>query len=258
MEKPLLHVVSLSGGKDSTAMLLRMIEEGMPIDIILFCDTGLEFEGMYNHIERLENYIGRPITRLKSSQDFEYLLLEHMPKRKNPELFGRKGYSWGGPRNRWCTAMLKIRIINKYLRELSKEYTLVHYVGIAADEPHRIKEFRYPLIEWGMTEADCLEYCKARGFDWDGLYDIFHRVSCWCCPLQSFDEMRKLRKHFPDLWKKLGEWDKKTWRKFTKNYSVDELEIRFAYEDELLSQGKSIKDKAFFEGLKARLNDRRT
>ena len=39
MEKPILHVVSLSGGKDSTAMLLRMIEEGMPVDIILFCDT---------------------------------------------------------------------------------------------------------------------------------------------------------------------------------------------------------------------------
>ena len=256
MEKPIKHVVSLSGGKDSTAMLLRMLEEGMPVDIILFCDTGLEFEGMYHHIEKLEKYIGRPITRLKSNYDFEYLLLEHMPKRRNPELFGRKGYSWGGPRNRWCTSMLKIRIINKYLRELSKQYTLVQYVGIAADEPHRVRDLRYPLIEWGMTEKDCLEYCKVRGFDWDGLYDIFHRVSCWCCPLQSFDEMRKLRKHFPELWRKLGEWDKKTWRKFTKYYSVEELEIRFAYEDELLAQGKSIKDRAFFAGLKKRLEDR--
>lgn len=49
MEKPNLHVVSLSGGKDSTAMLLGMVEEGWPIDHILFCDTGLEFEGMYHH-----------------------------------------------------------------------------------------------------------------------------------------------------------------------------------------------------------------
>ena len=44
-------------------------------------------------------------------------------------------------------------------------------------EPQRIRNFRYPLVEWGMTEADCLAYCKERGFDWDGLYDIFHRVS---------------------------------------------------------------------------------
>ena len=78
MEKPIKHVVSLSGGKDSTAMLLRMIEEGRPVDLILFCDTGLEFEGMYRHIDKLEAYIGQPITRLKSNYNFEYLLLEHM------------------------------------------------------------------------------------------------------------------------------------------------------------------------------------
>ncbi len=46
MEKPKLHIVSLSGGKDSTAMLLRMLEEGMPVDIILFCDTGMEYDGL--------------------------------------------------------------------------------------------------------------------------------------------------------------------------------------------------------------------
>lgn len=66
MEKPIKHVVSLSGGKDSTAMLLRMLEEGRPVDIILFCDTGIEFDAMYRHIEKLEKYIGIPITRLKS------------------------------------------------------------------------------------------------------------------------------------------------------------------------------------------------
>ena len=156
MEKPIKHIVSLSGGKDSTAMLLRLIEEGRPVDIILFCDTGLEFDAMYRHIDKLEKYIGKPITRLKSDKDFEYLLLEHMPKRKNPELIGRKGYSWSGPRNRWCTAILKQRVIDKYLHDIAKEYTLVQYIGIAADEPERIKGFNYPLVDWGMTEADCL------------------------------------------------------------------------------------------------------
>ena len=253
MEKQVKHIVSLSGGKDSTAMLLRMLEEGMPVDIILFCDTGLEFEGMYRHIDKLEKYIGIPITRLKSAQPFEYLFFEHMPKRKNPELIGRKGYSWSGPRNRWCTAMLKTRIIDRYLRELSKEYTLKQYIGIAADEPHRMREYNYPLIDWGMTEADCLAYCKERGFDWDGLYDIFHRVSCWCCPLQSYDELRKLRRHFPELWERLRYMDKNTWRNFLKNYSVEQLEARFAFEDELTEQGLPIKGKAFFNALKERL-----
>ncbi len=59
--KPKKYVVSLSGGKDSTAMLLKLIEGKRPIDYIIFCDTGLEFPRMYEHINKLEKYIGRPI-----------------------------------------------------------------------------------------------------------------------------------------------------------------------------------------------------
>lgn len=160
-------------------MLLRMLEEGMPVDVILFCDTGLEFDGMYHHIDRLEKYIGRPITRLKAPKSFEYYFFEHTPKRKNPKLKECHGMSWAGPHNRWCTGTLKTKVIDKYLRELKIDYTVIQYIGIAADEPNRVKEHRYPLVDWHMTEADCLAYCRERGFDWDGLYDIFSRVSCW-------------------------------------------------------------------------------
>ena len=52
--KPEKYVLSLSGGKDSTAMLLRLLEEKRPVDLILFCDTGLEFPQMYEHLDRLE------------------------------------------------------------------------------------------------------------------------------------------------------------------------------------------------------------
>ena len=56
MEGREIHLVSFSGGKDSTAMLLRMIEEGFPIDAILFFDTGKEFPGLYRHIDKIEKY----------------------------------------------------------------------------------------------------------------------------------------------------------------------------------------------------------
>ena len=88
------------------------------------------------------------------------------------------------------------------------------------------------LVEWGWTEADCLQYCYDKGFDWGGLYNIFKRVSCWCCPLKSLNELRQLRHNFPDLWATLLDWQHKTWRKFRADYSVDELEERFAKEDE--------------------------
>ena len=69
--KPKKYVLSLSGGKDSTAMLLRLLEEKQPVDFILFCDTGLEFPQVYEHLDRLQAYIGRPIIRLKAEHDFE-------------------------------------------------------------------------------------------------------------------------------------------------------------------------------------------
>ena len=253
MSKEKLYIVSLSGGKDSTAMLLRLIEEKRPIDRILFCDTGLEFPQMYDHLNKLEQYIGRKITRLKAEYSFEYYFLEYMPKRKNPALRQYTGNSWAGPNNRWCTGRLKINVVNKYLKELKKNYDVVEYIGIAADEPKRVKHACYPLVEWGMTEKDCLDYCYAHGFDWGGLYEIFHRVSCWCCPLQPLSELRKLYECFPELWKQLRKWDDGTWQKFRADYSVRDLEMRFELEKEWLATGKNIRCRNFYTELKERI-----
>lgn len=252
--KPEKYVLSLSGGKDSTAMLLRLLEEKRPVNLILFCDTGLEFPQMYEHLDRLEAYIGRPIIRLKAAHDFEYYFYEYTPKRKNPALSQYRGMSWPGPRGRWCTGILKTRVINAYLKELREDYTLIEYVGIAADETKRIKDKNYPLVEWGMTEKDCLSYCYRRGFDWGGLYEIFSRVSCWCCPLQSLEELRKLYRHFPDLWQQLEEWDESTWRTFLKNYSVRQLAARFDFEDRWQAAGGNIRSRAFYSALRQELS----
>ena len=56
-EKDLFHAVSLSGGKVSTAMLLLMIERGLPIDAVLTADTGMEFPEMYEHLQKLDDYL---------------------------------------------------------------------------------------------------------------------------------------------------------------------------------------------------------
>lgn len=234
-------------------MTLRMKEEGWPVDEILFVDTGLEFPQMYEHLDKLERYLQFPITRLKPPHTFEYLFYEYTPPRKNPALAGLSGLSWPGPQCRWCTARLKTRVIDRHLRELKKEFDVVQYIGIAADEQERVREFRYPLVEWGMTEAGCLAYCKERGFDWGGLYDLFRRVSCWCCPLQPLSELRTLRKHFPELWGKLWYMDAHTWRQFRADYSVEQLEQRFTLEEERATQGLPLRGRAFYTALKNRL-----
>lgn len=266
MAKPIKHIVSFSGGKDSTAMLLRMLEENMQVDEILFCDTGLEFPAMYKHIAAVEQYTGRKITIVKAKEDFEFFLTQKDVERKRSTRFIERygsnhvGYGWPGPKMRWCTEKLKTQPRTRYFRELLKSYDIIEYVGLAADEEYRLSRkcnqrsnVRHPLIEWGMTESDCLAYCKERGFDWDGLYDLFSRVSCWCCPLQPLSELRMLRKHFPSLWEQLREWECMTWRNFRADYSVEQLEIRFAFEEERLAAGLPIKGKAFFDALRERL-----
>lgn len=265
------HVVSFSGGKDSTAMLLKMVEKGMQVDCILFCDTGLEFPAMYNHIQEVEKRIGREITVVRAKEKFEYMMFDKPIARRMDSSVVQKyggtqnGYGWPGPRLRWCTERLKNEPRNKYIRALREKYNVIEYVGLAADEGYRLQRkcnqnpnHRHPLIEWGMTESDCLDYCKELGFTWNGLYDHFKRVSCWCCPLQSLTELRKLYRYYPSLWEKLKEWDKKTWRTFRVGYSVEQLEIRFELEQEYKTLGKPVNNKAFFVALKERMHGAET
>ena len=273
MTKKDLFVCSFSGGKDSTAMLLRLLESAMPVDVILFNDTCLEFEQLYEHIDKVEQYIKRytdiGITRIEPEHSFEFYFYDvPIHHRKQTEFNKRlgtdshNGFSWPGPKMRWCTDRLKTRPRTKFLREYRNEYNIIEYVGIAADEEYRLRRkinnrenMRYPLVEWGMTEADCLQYCYNRGLNWGGLYEKFSRVSCWCCPLQSLPELRVLYHEFPELWQKLKEMDDLTYGQFRIDYSVTDLEKRFDLEDEWRAAGREPKGKAFFTELRERLED---
>lgn len=226
------HVVSLSGGKDSTAMLLMMIEKNMPIDEIIFCDTTVEFPQMYKHLEKLEEYIGRKITHLKSDKDFEWYLLHH--KKTRGKYMDYPGYSFPWSRSRWCTNRLKTTVISKYFKEIKERCNVVQYIGIAYDEADRFinkPDYVYPLYEWGITEQMALDYCYEKGFNWDGLYEQMTRVSCWVCPLQRIGDVKNLYKNHKELWDKLKEWQSQTWKPFKDLRTVDEYEKRFDWEE---------------------------
>ena len=167
------HAVSLSGGKDSTAMLLLMIERDMPINMVLSADTGMEFPEMYEHLAKLDEHLFRErgihITTLRHPKGFEYLMFDE-PKQKPRSLENRAklgippyGNGWPGIRVRWCTGQLKTHLITKEVNRLKGELGAIHYVGIAADEAWRCKDERYPLVEWGITEAQALQACYYRG-----------------------------------------------------------------------------------------------
>ena len=229
------HIVSFSGGKDSTAMLLMMIEKGMQVDDIIFCDTGKEFPQMYEHIEKVEKYIKRKITVLKSDKSFDYLLTTE--QRKTGREKGVFGLGWMSFNIRWCTGELKKEVIRKYLRKYKKEGFL-EYLGIAFDEQKRLKNnaekknLIFPLNDWQITEKQALDYCYSKGFDWSGLYEKFVRVSCYLCPLQRLGELKIIYNEFPELWEDMRRLDKFSWRKFRSDYTLSELEQKFERENE--------------------------
>lgn len=245
----IFHALSLSGGKDSTAALLLMIERGMPIDAVFRADTGMEFPEMEAHLAKLDDHLykerGLHITTLRHPLGFEWLMFEQ-PKVKQSSIDNRNrlgvpcfGNGWPGMKVRWCTGQLKVRLIEQEIKRLGVEHNVRQYIGIAADEAHRCKGEQYPLVEWGITEAEALQICCDRGFDFGGLYKIYHRASCWCCPLQRIDELRKLRCHHPELWARLMDMDNRARAffgpgplgQFKKDWSIERLEERFAREE---------------------------
>lgn len=257
VNKPNYIVVSFSGGKDSSAMLLRLIELGEHIDEVVCCDTFKEFPAMYRHIEKVKKIVedaGIKFTMLRAEKSFDYLMFEAPAKKNTP------GRGWATFKVRWCTTEIKKETVRKHLKKLKEQYNIIQCIGLATDEEYRLKrknnqqEFmRHPLVEWGWTEKDCLEYCYSKGFDWEGLYEIFDRVSCWCCPLKSLEELRKLKKHFPDLWEELKDMDNRAWNQFRPDYSVEDLEKRFAFEEQRTAKGLSITNRDFHRQLKERL-----
>lgn len=230
------QVVSLSGGKDSTAMLLMLLERGDDIHSVVFFDGGWDFPQMHDHMERLESYTGLEIVRLYPKYGFTERMLRTPVHTRAGELrFSGRG--WPSSLRRWCTREKSDRI-DKYVRGVKG----VSCIGYAADEAWRTqtkkiqtKPTRFPLIEWGVTEAEALAYCKQRGFDWGGLYDHFARVSCFCCPLQRIGALRTLRRNFPGLWAEMLEIESLTTdelhRRFKGELSVSDLNARFAEED---------------------------
>ena len=153
-------------------MLLLMLERGMPVDMVLTADTGMEFPEMYEHLAKLDEHLYRErgihLTTLRHPKGFEYLMFEEEKQKpssiENREKLGVSlyGNGWPGVKVRWCTGQLKTHLINKEVNRLKGEYQALHYVGIAADEPKRIKNEQYPLVDWGITEVEALKICYRR------------------------------------------------------------------------------------------------
>lgn len=228
------HIVSFSGGKDSTAMLLKMVELKMPIDEIRFFDAGTwDYPHLADHINKVEKYIKIPIHRMKFKYTYDELF--YHPKNSKIPYSAKGGFGWPVWNHRWCTGKKM-----ETLRQGLTRKNTIEYVGIALDEMQRAQTRsaakkmprRFPLIELSMTERDCLNYCYSKGFRFSDHYNYFARLSCWCCPFRSISDLKNLWQYFPSLWKRLTEMQKLCKYPFnSRGRTVNYYAKRFAREE---------------------------
>ena len=212
------YIASVSFGKDSLAMLIYILENHLPLDEVVFYDTGMEFQAIYNNRDKMLYYLkqkGIKYTELKPKRPFLFDMLERPKiKRTGETAFGD---GWCGGPCRWGT-IGKMTALDTYCKG-----NLV-YIGLAADEPRRLQNLgtnkNSPIADVGMTEADCLAYCRERGWNWNektdstesgyiDLYDILDRVSCWCCKNQNRKELKNMYLYLPQYWQKLKDLQSK-------------------------------------------------
>lgn len=248
------YILSFSGGKDSTFLLLELIRRGYPLDEVVFFDTGWEFPAMYEHIERCKQLCKRhgiTFVTLYPKKPFDYWMFDHETRS------GKRGYSWCGGPCRWGTT-LKLQALDLYAEDYEDA---IVYIGIAADEPERLeREFadykRFPLADWGVTEEECLLGCYDAGFDWGGMYERLDRLSCKFCKNKNLKELRNIRHYYPDVWEELKYYQTRTDRPYKgEGKDVFDLDRRFAIEDRYLASGQSITSRQFYEIVKGERKD---
>ncbi len=201
------HIVAFGGGVDSTAMILGLIENKLPIDLILFADTGGERPETYSHIENFSQWLKSQnypeitvVKRVRKDGTLE-TLEEECHRRKNlPSIaYGFKS----------CSQKHKIAPQDKFLNawqpaidswEMGQK--CVKYIGYDAGESHRAEnaakrndpkyDYKYPLIEWGWEREECLEMVSKYGFK-------VGKSACFFCPSTKPKEIIDLHENHPDL-----------------------------------------------------------
>lgn len=228
------YIASVSWGKDSLCMLLGLMERGLPLDEVVYYDTGMEFKAIYDTRDQVLPLLtgsGIKCTELKPDIPFLYKMFTKPVNGRNGLHYG---YSWCGGRCRWGTTD-KLRSLDCY----AQRQNAIVYVGIAADEQKRLERLAEnkiaPLAEWSVTEAEALSYCYDHGYEWleSGyrLYDLLDRVSCWCCANKNLKELRNYYLYLPEYWERLKYLQSRTERPMKgAGKSVYELEKRFQAE----------------------------
>lgn len=200
-KKPVRHLLGLSGGKDSSALAIYIRDKYPEIHEKMeyfFSDTGAELPETLDFINKLQDYLRKPIIRLNPEKDFKFYL-------------NLNGNILPTAKMRWCTTNLKIRPFEEFVG--SDE--AITYVGIRADEPQRQGYIstkpnisaRYPFMEDGKDINDIRNILKSSGIDLPAYYEWRSRSGCYFCFFQRKEEWIGLHERHPDLYEEAMKYE---------------------------------------------------
>lgn len=241
------YILSLSYGKDSLACLGAIEHLGWPLDRIVHAEVWatekipadlppiVEFKKKTDAIikERwgieVEHICAKNVDGVKKDRvTYEDVFYHKMTRGKFV------GTIKGFPQTigQWCQKLK----LNAMEQIASRED--IQYLGIAADEPKRIRKHigrnnvLLPLYEIGWHEDYCGLWSQYNNLLSPAYTDSF-RSGCWFCHNQGVHQLRHLRRNYPEYWALLLKWDQDSPVSFKPDgYTVHDYEKRFALEDE--------------------------
>ena len=169
-------VISFSGGRTSAYMLWRVLQsnDGLPDDaLVCFANTGKEEEATLEFVRDCSVNWNVPIHWLEfqiEEPKFREVRFETASRNGEPfeALILQRKYL-PNPVTRFCTAILKIRTIDRYVKSLGWSHNEnMDWVGIRADEPRRaakIARDRLPLVAANVTAQDVGRFWSEQSFD---------------------------------------------------------------------------------------------
>ena len=220
------YIATISGGKDSVTMCDLLLKNGYPVDEIVFTDTLLEFDDMYEYIEKIKDYFltryGKEITVFKPKDTFEdwcfgTLVGENIQRpnyiRGIPTKDGMCWWRREAKANPIERYIKKLRIEDELLKsinlsknkEIHDDFKVTQYIGYTLGENRSVQDtnittFKYPLKDtFFMTEEDCKAYISKQDME-NPLYKHFSRTGCACCPFQSDKSWFNVWKYYPKVW----------------------------------------------------------